>query len=145
MQLKYFKFFKYCKFLLRKMLPQEFETIEAEVVPASEQDVQPYFEHHLWSEYCCTTLIENFYVNVLEKKTCLRRWLHDTTYIFWVRGNITRQNRPHSRKRLVLYLKALQPRLLPLWYGDFLHAAKSRFIHNLCRTCNLFIPTRSII
>ena len=49
------------------MLPQEIETIEAEEVRASEQDVQPYFEHHLWSEYCCTTLIENFYMNVLEK------------------------------------------------------------------------------
>ena len=46
------------------MLPQEIETIEAEEVRSSEQDVQPYFEHHLWSEYCCTTLIENFYMNV---------------------------------------------------------------------------------
>ena len=50
------------------MLPQEFETIEAEEVRASEQHVHLYFEHHLWSEYCCTTLIENFYMNVLEKK-----------------------------------------------------------------------------
>ena len=31
------------------MLPQEFETSEAEEVQASEQDVQPYFEHRLWS------------------------------------------------------------------------------------------------
>ena len=29
------------------MLPQEFETIEAEEVRASEQDVHPYFEHLL--------------------------------------------------------------------------------------------------
>ena len=50
------------------MLPQEFETIEAEEVQASEQDVQPYFEHRLWSEYCFTTLNENFYMNVIEKK-----------------------------------------------------------------------------
>ena len=49
------------------MLSQEIKTIEAEEVRASEQDVQPYFEHHLWSEYCCTTLIENVYMNVLEK------------------------------------------------------------------------------
>ena len=66
--IKYFKFFKYCKFLLTKMLPQEFETIEAEEVQASEQDVQPYFEHRLWSEYCCTTLPENVYINVIGKK-----------------------------------------------------------------------------
>ena len=32
------------------MLPQEFETIEAEEVQASEKDGQPYFEHCLWSE-----------------------------------------------------------------------------------------------
>ena len=50
------------------MLPQEIETIEAEEVRASEQDVQPYFEHQLWSEYCYTTLIKNFYMNVLETK-----------------------------------------------------------------------------
>ena len=54
------------------MLPQEIETIKAEEVGASEQDVQPYFEHHLWSEYCCTTLIENFYMNVLEKNLVSR-------------------------------------------------------------------------
>ena len=47
---KYFKLLKYCKFLVRKMPSQEIETIEAEV-RASEQDIQPYFEHHLWSEY----------------------------------------------------------------------------------------------
>ena len=58
------------------MLPQEIETIEAEEVRASEKDVQPYFEHHLWSEYCCTTLIENFYMNVLEKKLiCEDCWM----------------------------------------------------------------------
>ena len=50
------------------MLPQEFETIKAEEVQASEHDVQPYFEHRLWSEYCCTTLTENFYMNFIEKK-----------------------------------------------------------------------------
>ena len=32
------------------MLPQEIETIEAEEVRASEQDVQPYFENQLRSE-----------------------------------------------------------------------------------------------
>ena len=48
------------------MLPQEFEPIEAEEVRASEQGVQPCFEHRLWSEYCCTTLIENLYMNVIE-------------------------------------------------------------------------------
>ena len=37
---------KNCKFLLRKILPQEFKPIEAEV-GASEEDVQPYFEHPL--------------------------------------------------------------------------------------------------
>ena len=50
------------------MLPQEFETIEAEEVRAIKQDVEPYFKHHLWSGCCCTTLIENFYMNVIEKK-----------------------------------------------------------------------------
>ena len=32
MQIKYFKFFKYCKFFLQKILPQEFETIKGEEV-----------------------------------------------------------------------------------------------------------------
>ena len=49
------------------MLHQEFEPIEAEEVRASEQDVQPYFVHRLWSEYCCTTLIEDVYMNVIGK------------------------------------------------------------------------------
>ena len=48
------------------MLPQENETMKAEEVRASEQDVQPYFEHNSRSEYCCTTLIENSYMNILE-------------------------------------------------------------------------------
>ena len=53
-----------CKFLLRKILPQELEPIEAEV-RASEQDVQPYFEHRLWSEFCCGTQIEVLYMNII--------------------------------------------------------------------------------
>ena len=64
------------------MLPQEIETIEAEEVRASEQDVQPYFEHHLWSEYCCTTFIENFYMNVLEKKlVCEDFWMTKFSFL----------------------------------------------------------------
>ena len=49
------------------MLPQEFEPIEAEEVRVNEQDVQPHFEHCLWSEYCCKILIEDLYMNVIEK------------------------------------------------------------------------------
>ena len=63
------------------MLPQEIETIEAEEVRVSEQDVQPYIEHHLWSEYCCTTLVENFYMNVLEKKlVCEDCWMTELSF-----------------------------------------------------------------
>ena len=63
------------------MLPQEIETIEAEEVRASEQDVQPYFENQLWSEYCCTTLVENFYMNVLEKKlVCEDCWMTELSF-----------------------------------------------------------------
>ena len=49
------------------MLPQEFETIGAEEVRASEQDVQPYFEHLLWSEFCFETCVEEAYMDVIEK------------------------------------------------------------------------------
>ena len=94
------------------MLPQEIETIEAEEVRASEQDVQPYFDHHLWSEYCCTTLIENFYMNVLEKNLfCEDCWM---TKLSFFETEVT----------------------LPV---------RIDHIVNLCRTCNSFMPTKSII
>ena len=54
------------------MQPQGFEPVEAEEVRPNVQDVQPYFEHRLWSEYCFATLIEHFYMNVIEKKLVCR-------------------------------------------------------------------------
>ena len=50
------------------MLSQKFEPIEAEDFRASEQDVQAYFEHRLWSEFCCETQIEELYMNIIRKK-----------------------------------------------------------------------------
>ena len=95
------------------MLPQEIETIEAEEVRASEQDVQPHFEHHLCWEYCCTTLIENFYMNVLEKNlVCEDCYM---TKLSFFEAEVTLPVRiDHIVTRLILYVKALQPRLLPL-------------------------------
>ena len=84
------------------MLPQEFETIEAEEVRASEKDVQPYFEHHLWSENCCTTLIENFYMNIIEKKLVCGECYMTKLSFFESELTFPVKYRPHSHKRLIL-------------------------------------------
>ena len=122
LQIKYLKFSKYCEFLLRKMLHPAFETIEADEVRAGEQDVQPYFEHHLWSEYCCTTLIEVFYMNVIEIKLVCGE--SNVTKLTLFKFEVTLPVEI-NHKRLILYLKTLQPQLLPLRYKNFSHAAKS--------------------
>ena len=49
------------------MLPQRFEPIE-EDVSTDRQGLQPYFEHILWSDFCCGTIMEEIYINIIEKK-----------------------------------------------------------------------------
>ena len=84
------------------MLPQEIETIKAEEVRASEQDVQPYFEHQLWSEYCCANLVKNFYMNVLEcstnKKHCITMSIPKHPLLF-----ITTANKNNKSKHIFYY------------------------------------------
>ena len=50
------------------MLPEECQQIEADEVVITEQYLQPYFEHLLWSELCCKTCVERAYMNIIEKK-----------------------------------------------------------------------------
>ena len=61
------------------MLPQEFALIGAEEIAENAQDVQSYFEHRLWADFCCETLIEDLYMNIIEKNPicgeCYRRKL----------------------------------------------------------------------
>ena len=88
------------------------------------------FEHHLWSEYSCTTLIENFYVNVLKKKL-----VFEDCYMTQLTFFETGVTLPVKIYRIVT----------KNFYCTFKLSSLDCSHCNLCRTCDLFIPTRSII